>query len=342
METLKKLLPPVLAALCLGSAAAPAWATPADDAEVYIQRGLALRKDRNDAAAVQEFRRAYEILPNGRSAAQLGLAERQVKNWVDADRHLAEALRDRTDPWIRKNRTAIEIQQQTVARHVGRVVVGGEPSGADVFLNGQSVGTVPLREPATVAPGPVRVDVRAPGHISTSMSIVVAAGDLSRVEVRLERERTLTPARETLPAPVAAAPRPSPNLLPRQDIRGGPVLEPTPEREPVETVDRQADPTGPSPGLRTARWVALGATGVFLATGITGFVIHEHEVGVFNKLTCGVDSMTGNVINRPNPNQGSFCRKLVDNASTGRTVGIVGLAGAGLLAVTSAVLFLAF
>jgi hypothetical protein len=342
MQTLKKLLLPVVAAFCLASAPVSAWASPADDAEVYIQRGLALRKDRNDAAAVQEFRRAYEILPGGRSAAQLGLAERQVKNWVDADRHLAEALRDRTDPWIRKNRSAIEIQQQTVARHVGRVVVGGEPSGADVFLNGQSVGTVPLREPATVAPGPVRVDVRAPGHISTSMSIVVAAGDLSRVEVRLERERTLTPAGATLPGPLATAPLPSPTLPSGRDIRGGPVLEPTPEREPVETVDRQADSAGPSPGLRTARWVALGATGVFLATGITGLIIHEHEVGVFNKLTCGVDAMTGNVINRPNPNQGSFCRKLVDNASTGRTVGIVGLAGAGLLAVTSAVLFLAF
>jgi hypothetical protein len=139
---------------------------------------------------------------------------------------------------------------------------------------------------------------------------------------------------------VAASPHTPPVLLPRQDIRGGPILEPSPE--PVETVERQADTTAPSPGVRTARWVTLGATGVFLAAGIIGLLVHEHEVGVFNKLTCGVDPMTGNVINRPNPNQGAFCRKLVDNASAGRTVGIVGLAGAGLLAVTSAVLFLAF
>src|SRR5438552_4135145 len=150
--SLKKLL---AAALALGALGGRALGAPASepDADAYIKRGVAMRRQHTpsgDAAAVQDFRRAYELVPNGRSAAQLGMAERQLKLWVEADKHLSEALRDRTDAWVRQNRPAIEVQLQTVARHVGRVVVGGEPTGADVFLNGQSVGIVPLREPAAV------------------------------------------------------------------------------------------------------------------------------------------------------------------------------------------------
>jgi hypothetical protein len=326
--------------LLLLAVAGRAWGAGEEEAEAHLKKGVALRRARNDAGALQEFRRAYELRPDARAAAQMGLAEQQLKIWVDADRHLAEALRDHGDPWIKKNRAVLEQQRHTVATRVGRVVVGGEPVGAELFLNGQSAGTVPLREPATVAPGPVRVEVRSPGYTPSNMTVIVGAGDQSRLDVRLEREKVITPAPlATAPLP---APRPStpPLLVPRPIASGGPLLEPTPEQP--EAVERSAEPSTTSPGMRTARWVMLGATGVFLAAGITGLVVHEHEVGLFNKVSCRVDPSTGNVINGAKGASPGYCRMLVDNANTGRTVGIVGLAGAGLLAVTSAVLFLAF
>jgi hypothetical protein len=303
----------------------------------------------NDGAALQEFRHAFDIDPSPRAAAQMALAEQALKLWVEADRHLAEALQNRTDAWIKKNRAVLEQQRRAVATHVGHVVVGGEPTGADVFLNGQNAGTIPLREPVTVPPGPVRVEVRSPGYVSTSMSLIVAAGDQGRVDVRLEHERPR--AASIVPPPAGGfhpagtlAPGSAPTLplraLPgRVDVAGGPVIEPV--REEPDPADRPA-PEGASAGLRTARWVVLGATGVFLAAGIAGLVIHEHEVGVFNKMSCRVDPVSGNIVSRSMPGTEAYCRMLVDNANNGRTVGIVGLAGAGLLGITSAVLFLAF
>lgn len=337
------------ALLACSAFSVPAWAAPADEAEVFLKRGVALRRQHNDGAALQEFRHAFEIDPSPRAAAQMALAEQALKLWVEADKHLAEALQNRADPWIRKNRAVLEQQRRAVATHVGRVVVGGEPVGAEVFLNGQNAGIVPLREPATVPPGPVRVQVRAPGYVSTSMSIIVAAGDQGRVDVRLERERGpaaglvpagagFHPAAATL-APGLAPTLPSRSLAGRADVAGGPVIEPV--REEMDPADRPA-PEEPSAGLRTARWVVLGATGVFLAAGIAGVVIHEHEAGIFNRMSCRVDAITGNVVNRGMPGSEAYCRTLVDNANTGKTVGIVGLAGAGLLGITSAVLFLAF
>lgn len=341
----------IVALLVAALATGRAQAAPAEDAEAYIKRGVGLRRLHNDAAALQEFRRAYEIAPSGRAAAQLGLAEQQLKLWVDADRHLGESLRDHSDAWVRQNRTVLEKSRRTVANHVGRLAVGGEPAGAEVFINGQNAGTVPLREPATVSPGPVRVEVRSPGYTSSSMSVVVAAGDQSRVDVRLERDRTLTPAALSEPAagpsvgraaagPSLATSGPPPMLSASGGVvSGGPVI--TPVRDEAEPPDHPT-PEGPSPGLRTARWVMIGATGAFLAAGIAGLIIREHEVGMFNASNCGIDPVNGNVVNRPKPASIGYCRTVVDNANTGRTVGIVGLAGAGLLAVTSAVLFLAF
>src|SRR5882757_9372354 len=107
-------------ALCLATSG-PAWGAPADDAEVFLKRGVALRRLHNDGAALQEFRHAFDIDPSPRAAAQMALAEQALKLWVEADRHLAEALQNRSDPWIKKNRPVLEQQRRTVAARVGHV-----------------------------------------------------------------------------------------------------------------------------------------------------------------------------------------------------------------------------
>jgi PEGA domain len=335
-----------LAALC--APRAPAQAGPAEEAETLIKRGVALRRQRNDGAALQQFRRAYELSPSGKAAAQMGLAEYQLRLWVEADKHLAEALRYRSDGWVRTNRELLVQSLKTVARHVGRLVVGGEPAGADVFLNGQNAGTIPLREPATVVPGPVHVEVRSAGYTAASLSVVVPAGDVGSVQVNLVRERALTPApiAESRQEPAAGRKLPSfrparrqspPPALERRELAGGPLIEPV--HEEADPFDRPPpEPGGASAGVRTARWVVLGATGLFLAAGITAMVISEHETRLFNE-GCAIDSF-GNIVVKTSPPP--FCRKVHDNAANGKIVGIVGLAGAGLLGITSAVLFVAF
>jgi hypothetical protein len=110
------------------------------------------------------------------------------------------------------------------------------------------------------------------------------------------------------------------------------------EVDPFDSTDRPPPEPGPSPGVRTARWVVLGATGVFLAAGIAAVVVSEHETRLFNQ-GCAIDPLGNIVVKNSTP---AFCRQVHDNASNGRIAGIVGLAGAGLLAITSAVLFVAF
>ncbi len=272
---------------------------PSVEAEQLIRHGVELRRKGQDEAALRDFQRANEIAPSGRATAQIGLAEQALERWVDAEEHLSEALRAKTDPWIQKNRTVLEDSLRTVSGHVARLVIRGQPEGAEAFLDGHNVGRVPLEQPVRVKPGPVRVELRAAGYLAGSTTITAVAGQERTAEVRLERERpTAEPATTKLQ-----------------------VFE-TPPPPPPES----------SHPLRTWRRVALGATAVFLTGGVGGLVFHELKVRDFNDRGCrGGD-----------PDPQPACKAILDDASTGKTVAVVGFVGAGVLALTSSLLYFAF
>ncbi|MEI8259560.1 MAG: PEGA domain-containing protein, partial [Deltaproteobacteria bacterium] len=63
--------------------------------------------------------------------------------------------------------------------------VSGGPAGAVVFVNGQSVGTLPLRAPIHLEVGTVTLEVRQSGHYAVSRPIEVIAGRVARESVTL-------------------------------------------------------------------------------------------------------------------------------------------------------------
>src|SRR5688572_26126191 len=91
----------------------------ADDVESLIQRGIDLRRRGQDAEALESFRAANERRPTPRAMAQIGLAEQALGRWIDADLHLGEALSAGDDPWIVKNRGALEGARALVEKHLG-------------------------------------------------------------------------------------------------------------------------------------------------------------------------------------------------------------------------------
>src|SRR5579872_6158721 len=94
----------VAAFLMLVLAAAPAAAGPKDDADAAISRGVALRRQGNDTAALAEFQRARSLSPSPRAVAQVGLALQALGRWAEAEAEIEDALGDAHDPWIAKNR----------------------------------------------------------------------------------------------------------------------------------------------------------------------------------------------------------------------------------------------
>jgi hypothetical protein len=295
----------------------PPAAVGAPDTEAIIKRGVDLRKKGDDEAALREFKRAYGISATPRAAAQMGMAEQSLGRWPDAEAHLAEAVASRGDTWVEKNRAVLEESLRTVRSRVGRLMIAGQPAGARIAIDGQPFGTLPLDQPLRLLPGPARLEVRAPGHEPFFKTVSVPAGQVTHVQVQLDKERPLP-----TPNPAAADP-------PEVHEEGlPPQAQPQPEAPPDET----------PPWLRTTRRVSLVATGVALAVGVAGLVMHELTMSDFNKSGCKYKSEDNSVWG-PRGAMDAGCRSKYDNAAMGKNVAVGGLIGTGALASTSAVFY---
>jgi hypothetical protein len=150
------------------------------------------------------FERARELERSGRPHGLLGLTEPLLKKWDRSEQHLNAALALTGDPWVEKNQNRVHLMNalNTVREHIGELTVAGTPAGAQVWVNGQSHGTLPLAAPIHVGEGESNVQVTAPGYQPFVRSVTVRGRRAtSRLDVALEKVKTVEVS------PIARAPR---------------------------------------------------------------------------------------------------------------------------------------
>ncbi len=195
---------PVLAALVAG-ALAPGWAhalepgvvgepgadspAPGTDearAEALLERGVELRRTDQDAEALVVFRQALELTPSSsRVQAHLGTTYQAIGRWVLADEFLGKALAHDSDPYVNRHRKALEQAHEFVRDHLGLLEVRGGPAGAEVLLNGQPAGKLPMTEPVRVPVGAYQMEVSLAGHYGVSLPVRISRRALTRELVEL-------------------------------------------------------------------------------------------------------------------------------------------------------------
>jgi len=162
----------------------PASAT--SSADQLLQRGLDLRHDGRDTDALVLFRQALELDPeSARVFAHLGVTYQALGRWVLADTYLSQALARAGDPYIERHRAALEQASALVKDHLGLLDVQGDPAGAEILLNGQSFGQLPLAEPVRVPVGSYLMEVSLAGHYGMSQPIRISPRALTRESVEL-------------------------------------------------------------------------------------------------------------------------------------------------------------
>ncbi|HEX3679122.1 MAG TPA: hypothetical protein VHU90_05320, partial [Galbitalea sp.] len=68
--------------------------------EESIERGVRMMQSGQFEAAMREFLDADARAPSAHAGAEIGLAERALGRWADAELHLTEALASVDDAWI--------------------------------------------------------------------------------------------------------------------------------------------------------------------------------------------------------------------------------------------------
>lgn len=231
-----------------------------DDVEAALLRGVEFRKQGEDEKALREFMQAYEISRSPRALAQMGLAEQALGRWVDAEVHLTGALDATWDAWIQKNRGALKTSADIVATRLGSLEIFGEPSGAEVRVEGRVAGRLPVDKAVRVVAGEVLIEVRHPGYRPTSRSVNVAAGAMSRETIVL--------------LPIATQPEAqAPTLGSQAQTLVGAPLGPT-----------RQEAVGAASWRRPAKWVAGGLALAGLGIGVVETVVAVGKSRDFNRL----------------------------------------------------------
>ncbi|MDX2024374.1 MAG: PEGA domain-containing protein [Deltaproteobacteria bacterium] len=294
-------------ALALSSAGL-SIAVAADNAEMLIRKGVELRRKGRDRDAADLFRQAYDLSHTPRAAAQLGLCEQALGQWLASEQHLSEALVAESDPWIAGKRDTLEGSREAVRNRLGSLHIAGEPRGAMVTLNDRVLGQLPLTDDAWVLPGASVLIVRKDGYESKTMNVNVDAGTKQAVTIHLT-------------APVS-----SPSVAVNSS-----------RKESTSAVQEETVQSGAGPQEATWRpyvmWGALGTGVASLTLGIVSHVQRESHISTFNDENGNCFNDGGTIVG------GSACESLHSKISGDTTRMIVGYVGAAVFTGVATVLW---
>jgi len=274
---------------------APATSGTAASEEELINRGIALRESRKDVAALDAFRKAYDLKKSPRALAQVALAEQALGRWVAAELDLEHALARTDDAWIARNKSLLDQALAEIRDHLGSLQIAGGVSGAEVLIDGASVARLPLAAPLRVNAGRVTMEVRAASYVPVARAVVVPKRGLARETVAL----------------VAASPSTTPPPPPEVTLAGG--------GQPGARKD-ETDTGGTSWTTRKTVGVAFGAAALASAVvGTTFFFVRDGRAQDFNDAGCGTEALTPD------------CSALRDKEENALAWGLAGLAGTVVL-----------
>jgi hypothetical protein len=163
---------------------APAATDPDKEADKLYWEGLKAIQAKEWEKARVALLEAFKRKPMDRTAASLGRAEMMAGKPRDAAEHLSFFLREAKDakPTVRQ---AAEKMLAEAKAKIGTVTIKVDAEGAEVLIDGQTVGTSPLAEPVFVEPGSRTFEAKKEGRPPASQGVEVAAGSAPVVDLQL-------------------------------------------------------------------------------------------------------------------------------------------------------------
>jgi hypothetical protein len=199
---------PARVAAPAGDAAAPGGVDAAQRADQHFLRGKALLKEGKKEAALAEYRAAWALKKTYDIAGNLGSLEIDLGMYRDAAEHLSFAVRHYATTGTTAQQLERAKQRLAEARkHVAAVTVTVSVDGAEVLVDGVSVGRAPLENEVFVEPGARVIEARLAGHTP------------AKAEAQAEKGGSMSVTLTLTPLPVAGDAGPSaPTVSP---ARGG-------------------------------------------------------------------------------------------------------------------------
>jgi hypothetical protein len=245
-------------ALAAGSLGHTSIARGADDpvvvqARARFKEGVTYFDAGKYDEARTSFLQAYSLKPHPAVLLNLAQSELRSNRPVDAATHFSDFLAQ--NPSAKPGeRTSAEKGLAEAKQKVGELSVAVDATGAEVFVDGASIGLAPLERPVFVTPGEHLIEVKDGARSATTRVTSLAGGTAT--------------AHLTFPVPVAVE-------QPAVEPAPAPMLEPA--APPSEVGDSSRPPFFSWLVSSPVGLTGLGITAAGLGVGITGSIVATNK-----------------------------------------------------------------
>jgi tetratricopeptide (TPR) repeat protein len=157
----------------------------------------------NEALAL--FQKAHAIEPNARTLRGIGFCLFENRRYVDAMRHLEQAMVDTRSPLSPAQRSSTQQVLERAAAFVAHVSVQLSPPEARLSIDGKET---PLDRSGALLldPGEHELSASAPDHAARSLHVVLESGKNEPVQLALDRRQAAPEPVQEPPSSADAAP----------------------------------------------------------------------------------------------------------------------------------------
>src|SRR4029077_8372142 len=92
-------------------------------------------------------------------------AQESISELGAAEANLDESLRHPKDAFIRENKRKLKAARDRIKQQLATLTVKGEPEGAEILVNGKSMGLLPLAAPLRVLGGSITLTAKKQGYL---------------------------------------------------------------------------------------------------------------------------------------------------------------------------------
>jgi len=194
------------------SSAKPSPEAVAEAGQRY-DRGLKLYSEGEYRLAVIEFERTYELVPDYRVLYNIGQVRIQLGDYARARVALERYVREGGDQLPQARLDAVKGDLDMLEGRTATLKIQSSLVGAEVLVDGESVGVTPLAEPVLMNAGDHNIEVRKPGYRARVLRRTLAGKDAGEMSVELDEIAT-TPATPVGSMPSSASRAPARSTTP--------------------------------------------------------------------------------------------------------------------------------
>jgi hypothetical protein len=175
------------------------------NARKRFQEGVAAADAGNYEAARVAFQQAYALKSHPSVLQNLGQSELRTGRHVEAARHLALFLSD-AGVGTPQEREAVRASLAEAETKAGKLVIDVDVEGAEVTVDGETIGRSPFAAPFYFEPGRRSLRVRRAGYREVSQTQQIAAGRATQVKIVMSADQGDSGVLERPVFPDVAAP----------------------------------------------------------------------------------------------------------------------------------------